>query len=85
LLHSSGRPWLFGCWAADELVAAQGGGIRVAVIARCPVTAAALSALADRVRTVADLDRLGPGCRAVFIWWLSLWPLSWNACTPPDW
>jgi asparagine synthase (glutamine-hydrolysing) len=58
LPHVSGRPWLLGCWAADELVVAQAGDVRVAVIGCCPVTAAALSALAHRVRTVADLDQL---------------------------
>lgn len=58
LPHASGRPWLLGCWAADELVAAHVRDVRVAVIGCCPVTAAALSALVHRVRTVADLDRL---------------------------
>jgi asparagine synthase (glutamine-hydrolysing) len=61
LPHPSGRPWLMGGWAAEELVVAQGGKTQVAVIGCCPVTATALSALAHRVRTVADLDRLGAG------------------------
>jgi asparagine synthase (glutamine-hydrolysing) len=61
LPYPSGRPWLLGRWAADELVAAQVGRVRVAVVGCCPVTVAALSALANRVRTVADLDRLGAG------------------------
>ncbi len=55
-----------GRWAADELVAAQVRGARVAVIGCCPVTAAALSAVADRVRTVADLDRWGAGLSGSF-------------------
>ena len=55
-----------GRWAAEELVAAQVGGVRVAVIGCCPVTAAALSALAHRVRTAADLDRLGAGLSGSF-------------------
>ena len=66
LPHPSGRPWLIGRWAADELVAVQVGETQVAVIGCCPVTAAALFALADRVRTVADLDRLGAGLSGSF-------------------
>ncbi len=66
LPHPSGRPWLMGRWTADELVAAQVGETQVAVIGCCPVTAAALSALARRVRTVADLDRLGAGLAGSF-------------------
>jgi asparagine synthase (glutamine-hydrolysing) len=66
LPHPSGRPWLMGRWAAEELVTAQGRGTQVAVIGCCPVTAAALSTLAHRVRTVADLDRLGAGLSGSF-------------------
>jgi asparagine synthase (glutamine-hydrolysing) len=55
-----------GCWAPDELVAAQGEETQVAVIGCCPVTAAALSDMAHRVRTVADLDRLGAGLSGSF-------------------
>ncbi|MGH4010112.1 MAG: asparagine synthase-related protein [Pseudonocardiaceae bacterium] len=66
LPHPSGRPWLMGRWAADELVAAQVGGVQVAVIGCCPITATALSGLANRVRTVADLDRLGASLSGSF-------------------
>ncbi|HKR48179.1 MAG TPA: asparagine synthase-related protein, partial [Pseudonocardiaceae bacterium] len=59
LRYPSGRPWLMGRWTADELVAAQVGRVQVAVIGCCPVTALGLSAMIHRVRTVADLDRLG--------------------------
>jgi asparagine synthase (glutamine-hydrolysing) len=38
----------------------------VAVVGCCPVTVAALAALADRVRTVADFDRLGAGLSGSF-------------------
>ena len=55
-----------GRWAADELMATQVGGTQVAVIGCCPVSAAALSGLAHRVRTVADLDRLGVGLSGSF-------------------
>lgn len=61
LPHPSGRPWLIGQWPADELVAAQVEGTRLAVIGCCPVTTAELSAWARRVRTVADLDQLAAG------------------------
>lgn len=66
LLHTSGRPWLMGHWAADELVTAQMAGGQAAVIGCWPVTAATLSALAERVRTVADLDRLVAGLSGSF-------------------
>ncbi|MGH3889885.1 MAG: asparagine synthase-related protein [Pseudonocardiaceae bacterium] len=66
LPHPSGRPWLMGRWAADELVTVQVGGVQVAVIGCCPVTVAALSTLAHRVRTVADLDRLAAGLSGSF-------------------
>ncbi|MGH3799831.1 MAG: asparagine synthase-related protein [Pseudonocardiaceae bacterium] len=66
LPHPSGRPWLMGRWAAHELVAVQAGRVQLAVIGCCPITAAALSNLADRVRTVADLDRLGAGLSGSF-------------------
>ncbi|MBV9141244.1 MAG: asparagine synthase [Pseudonocardiales bacterium] len=64
--YPSGRPWLMGRWAAEELVTAQVAGVAVAVIGCAPLTAAALSALARRVRTVADLDGLGAGLSGSF-------------------
>lgn len=66
LPHPSGRPWLIGRWATDELVAAHVGQTQVAVIGRCPVTATALLAMAHRARTVADLDGLGAGLSGSF-------------------
>jgi asparagine synthase (glutamine-hydrolysing) len=57
---------LLGRWAAEELVAAQAEKTRVAVIGCCAVTATALSVLADRVSTTADLDRLGAGLSGSF-------------------
>jgi len=66
LPHASGRPWLMGRWAATELVTAQLPGGRVAVIGCCPITATGLSALAERVRTLADLDRLVTGLTGSF-------------------
>ncbi|MGH8933470.1 MAG: asparagine synthase-related protein [Egibacteraceae bacterium] len=56
--HDSGRPWLMGRWRADQLVRGRAGRVRVAVIGCCPVTTAALSAAAGRIRTAGDVDRL---------------------------
>lgn len=64
--HPSGRPWLIGRWAVDQLVSAQAGPVRVAVIGCCPVTAAALSTAASRVRTASDVDRLAAGLSGSF-------------------
>jgi asparagine synthase (glutamine-hydrolysing) len=66
LPHDSGRPWLMGRWAVGELVTAQVGGLQVAVIGCCPITATALSRLALPVHTVADLTRLGAGLPGSF-------------------
>ena len=66
LPHPSGRPWLMGSWGADELVAVQEAQTQVAVIGCCPLTATALSTLARRIRTVADLDRLAVGLSGSF-------------------
>jgi asparagine synthase (glutamine-hydrolysing) len=67
LAYPSGRDWLLGRWAADELVTAQvAEAAHVAVIGCSPVTPATLSAMADQVRTVADLDRLAAGLSGSF-------------------
>jgi asparagine synthase (glutamine-hydrolysing) len=66
IAHASGRPWLVGRWAANELVLAQAGQVKVAVIGCCPVTATELSAAAGRVRTTADLDRVAAGLSGSF-------------------
>ncbi len=54
--HPSGRPWLVGHWAPEELTLASAGPVRVAVIGSGPVTSAWLTRLIDTARTVADLD-----------------------------
>jgi asparagine synthase (glutamine-hydrolysing) len=66
LPHPSGRTWLMGHWAAEELVTAEVGETQVAVIGCCPITAAELSTLAHQVRTLADLDRLRAGLSGSF-------------------
>ncbi|MGH8900183.1 MAG: asparagine synthase-related protein [Egibacteraceae bacterium] len=64
--YPSGRPWLIGCWPADQLVSAQAGPVQVAVIGCCPVTATALSAAASRMRTIGDVARLAAGLAGSF-------------------
>lgn len=58
LPHISGRPWLIGRWAEDELVRTPLAAGQLVVIGCCPITTSVLSVWAERVHTVADLDRL---------------------------
>ncbi|WP_020670105.1 asparagine synthase-related protein [Amycolatopsis nigrescens] len=55
--HPSGRPWLAGNWADDELTVAGAGRTKLAVFGCCPATEVELTAMAAKARTVADLDR----------------------------
>jgi asparagine synthase (glutamine-hydrolysing) len=59
--HASGRPWLVTRQPGGEVVVAEAGRTRLAVIGCCPVTASELTREAERLRDVADLDRLA--CR----------------------
>ncbi|WP_058045592.1 asparagine synthase-related protein [Streptomyces roseifaciens] len=74
--HASGRPWLVGSWP-DERVTLAGAGTgtgagatagaaRVAVIGRCPVTAAELAARLRQVRDVVDTERAVAGLAGSF-------------------
>ncbi|MFJ4183976.1 asparagine synthase-related protein [Kitasatospora sp. NPDC089509] len=56
--HASGRPWLAGSWAPEELVVAEAGPVRVAVFGPSPVDRARLDALVSSVRELSDLDAL---------------------------
>jgi asparagine synthase (glutamine-hydrolysing) len=58
LTHASGRPWLVGRWGDDEITAVTAGNTRLAVLGCCPVSPASLAREAERLRDVADLDRL---------------------------
>jgi asparagine synthase (glutamine-hydrolysing) len=58
LFHPSGRPWLVGQWADDEITTAQVGDTQLAVIGCCPVTEAELAGEAQRLRDLTTLDRL---------------------------
>ncbi|MEV5356948.1 lasso peptide isopeptide bond-forming cyclase [Streptomyces sp. NPDC052693] len=58
LPHPSGRPWLVGRWADEEIVTAQAGRAALAVIGCCPVDAARLRRHAERLRDLADAGAL---------------------------
>lgn len=52
-----GQVWLIGNWHDDDLIVGNAGRDQVAVIGRCSVTATALTEIAAKAETVADLDR----------------------------
>jgi asparagine synthase (glutamine-hydrolysing) len=57
--HPSGRPWIIGCWTADELATAVSGRSAMVVAGQHPATTRSLAAQAARIRDVSDLDRAG--------------------------
>lgn len=48
ITHASGRPFLMGCWAPDEIVTGSAGAVRVAAIGTCPASAAELLSWVER-------------------------------------
>ncbi|MFF7632963.1 asparagine synthase-related protein [Kitasatospora sp. NPDC008050] len=56
--HASGRPWLAGSWAPEDLVVSAAGPVRVAVFGLSPVTPGRLESLVSSVRDLPDLDTL---------------------------
>ncbi|WP_269857358.1 asparagine synthase-related protein [Streptomyces sp. RPT161] len=56
--HASGRPWLVGSWAPEDLVVADAGPVRVAVYGPESITPNRLSELVSPMRGLPDLDRL---------------------------
>ena len=56
--HASGRPWLVGSWAADDVTLAAVGGHRLAVFGPGCTTPAELADVASRMGDIASLDRL---------------------------
>lgn len=56
--HASGRPWLAGSWAPEDLVVADAGPVRVAVFGSDSITPDRLTALISSARDLPDLDRL---------------------------
>jgi asparagine synthase (glutamine-hydrolysing) len=57
--HASGRPWLVGQWADEEITLAEEGETRVALIGCCEIGTDELHAFTRQVRGIAELDRLG--------------------------
>ncbi|MFC8811618.1 asparagine synthase-related protein [Streptomyces olivaceus] len=66
LRHTSGRPWLFGCWPQDMVVSAQAGPVRVVVAGECAVTAPVLSRALARVRSLAEAREAAAGLAGSF-------------------
>ncbi|HEX2313997.1 MAG TPA: lasso peptide isopeptide bond-forming cyclase [Thermomonospora sp.] len=64
--HASGRPWLVGAWDDDQIVVAEAGGTRLALVGCCPVDAGRLAAEARRLRHLSHLDRLARTLRGSF-------------------
>jgi asparagine synthase (glutamine-hydrolysing) len=58
LRGDTGRPWLLGRWSADEIVTAEAGSARLALIGCCPIGPARLTRLLERADDVAALDAL---------------------------
>ena len=56
--HPSGRPWLLGRWPEGAVTTGQVGHTKLAVIGQHSVTSGQLADAADRIRAVADVDRL---------------------------
>ncbi|MFB9909548.1 asparagine synthase-related protein [Allokutzneria oryzae] len=54
--YQSGRPWLVGDWAEEDLVVGRAGTRVLAVLGTCPVRQEALRAAASRMTDVAQLD-----------------------------
>ncbi|GHE15727.1 lasso peptide isopeptide bond-forming cyclase [Streptomyces alanosinicus] len=58
LAHASGRPWLVGHWHDEEVLTADVGSARVAVVGCCPLDADELRRRTARLRDLAELDAL---------------------------
>jgi asparagine synthase (glutamine-hydrolysing) len=56
--HSSGRPWLLGCWPEGSVAIGEAGLTKLALFGQHAVTGGQLAEAAGRVREAADLDRL---------------------------
>ncbi|TQE33784.1 hypothetical protein Sipo8835_16750 [Streptomyces ipomoeae] len=57
--HASGRPWLVGQWADDEVVVATVGDARVAAVGPTPPTEARLAAFVREGDALGSLGRIG--------------------------
>jgi asparagine synthase (glutamine-hydrolysing) len=54
--HPSGRPWLLGAWRDDEVVIAQAGEAKIALLGHHAVSGRRLHDVARRARSVADIN-----------------------------
>jgi asparagine synthase (glutamine-hydrolysing) len=58
LNHTSGRPWLLGCWDEGTVTSAKAGDTKIAVIGQHAVMADDLARAAGQIRVISDLDQL---------------------------
>ncbi|GGR59961.1 asparagine synthase [Streptomyces eurythermus] len=56
LRHASGRPWLVGCWTANDMRAVEAGEVRLAVLGVCGLTPAQLEHRLGGVDDVGGLE-----------------------------
>lgn len=56
--HASGRPWLIGSWPAGEATIARAGDTTLAIIGHHAIATDRLEAIAGRVASSADVERL---------------------------
>jgi asparagine synthase (glutamine-hydrolysing) len=56
--HPSGRPWLLGRWPEGMVTIGQAGPTKIIVVGQHAVISEQLAQAADRIRAVADVDRL---------------------------
>jgi asparagine synthase (glutamine-hydrolysing) len=57
VLHASGRPWIVGDWAADEVASWTSRGGRLVLIGSCPGAERRLGRLAARARDLSAFDQ----------------------------
>ncbi|MER7794109.1 asparagine synthase-related protein [Streptomyces sp. NPDC097640] len=58
LEHASGRPWIVGQWAPEDLIQVTEGPCRLALLGSTRIEVTRLRTILDRVRTLRDLDTL---------------------------
>jgi asparagine synthase (glutamine-hydrolysing) len=58
LIHTSGRPWVLGCWSEGTVTTGQAGDTKIAVIGQHAVRTDELARAAGQIRVISDLDRL---------------------------
>ncbi|MFK4268777.1 asparagine synthase-related protein [Streptomyces milbemycinicus] len=56
--HASGRPWIVGDWAAEDVIRATAGDRQIAMLGCASTTAGDLADALARIRRMEDFDRL---------------------------